>query len=157
MDSQIPSLQQYCYDLLAQYSGYIEDLDGIYPTSILEIGLRANPFGLVNIESIAQSVDLSSAWEKIYNSNPSQFSTSLSGLVQGPDYFRQVILCSTASLLLNNHDLDDEDLEKFISLCSGLKIVEIRKMSRLNAGVVLGSFMNLVHLNMAESKVGPGA
>lgn len=157
MDSQVPSLQQYCYDLLAEYSGYIQDLDGIYPSYILEIGLRSNPFGLINIESIAETLDLSLAWEKIFNSNPEQFNTSLKSLVQGPDYHKQVVLCSSVNKLLNNQDLDDEDLQKFLSLCHGLKIVEITKINRLNTEIVLGSFLNLIHLNLADSKIGPSA
>lgn len=153
----MPSLQQYCYDLLAEYSGYIEDLDGIYPTSILEIGLRSDPFGLANIESIAATLDLSSAWERVYNSNPSLYTSSLIPLVKGQDFHRQVVLCSTIQRLLNNQDMDDEDLLKFLSLCNVLKILEIRKISRLTINTVLCSFNNLIHLDMTGSKVGPEA
>ena len=50
---EIPSLQQICYDLLAQYAGYIEDLEGVNNIGIREICKRTNAFGLANIESLS--------------------------------------------------------------------------------------------------------
>ena len=52
MENVIPSLQQICYEILAQYAGYIEDLYGINNIGIREICAKTNIFGLANIESL---------------------------------------------------------------------------------------------------------
>jgi hypothetical protein len=140
------------------YSGYIEDLSGVYITSIREICSRSQAFGLANIESIlSESQDMSSFWNNLYLASPEKFSCKLEDKVKGPSFSREVILCCTLKNHMNCEELDDEDLMRLLSFCANLKILEFPKINRLQFEVVFSVFVNLVHVDLSGSKVGPGA
>lgn len=67
----VPSLQVYCYDILARYSGYIEDLGAVTENAILQICARSEAFGLVNLEEIVKEretgIDMNQFWKEMYD------------------------------------------------------------------------------------------
>ena len=67
----VPTLQVYCYDVLARYSGYIEDLDAVTEDAIFQICARSEAFGLVNLEEIMNyletNIDVNLFWKELYN------------------------------------------------------------------------------------------
>lgn len=159
----LPSLQQICYDVLAEYAGYIEDLYGINNQGIQEICKKTNVFGLANMESLFSdfsNFDTNSIWQEIFQTNISKnpkFLCESSSLIQGPDIFRQSVLTSTLREQLGSSEMDDEDLGKMINFCQGLKVLELYKVTRLELPMILHSFSNLLHCSLKGSKVGPSA
>ena len=160
---EIPSLQQICYDLLAQYAGYIEDLEGVNNIGIREICKRTNAFGLANIESLSlerQEINTSVIWETIYTNklktDPS-YITSLAQLTHGQDFSRQAVLASMLKYQLACNEMDDEDLCKLLSFCERLKILEINKITRLDFSTIFARFSHLLHFSLENSKLGPGS
>lgn len=153
----VPSLQQYCYELLAEYSGYIEDLSGVYVTGILEICSRSNTFGLANIEKLAETSELDTdlIWEQIYNQNPERFKCENEDLIRGRGFHRNVILSCEIRNQIKSNDMDDEDLQKFLSLVSQIKLLELKSFLRLTPSIILSQFSNLLQLNLSDSKLGP--
>ena len=155
----VPSLQQYCYDLLAEYSGYIEDLSGIYITGIKEICLKSNPFGLANIENLLagneSNLDTDAFWEDIYNQDPKKYTCEYEHLIRGNGFFRNIVLSCEIRNHVQSFQMDDEDLRKFMSLASQMKLLELNSIPRLSPSIVLSSFSNLLHLSLSNSKLGP--
>ena len=163
MEDAIPSLQQICYDVLAQYAGYIEDLNGINNQGIREITKKANIFGLANIEFLLSDhtvVDINSHWETIFQAKASEnpkFVSELTQYIHGEDFYRQSVLVSTIRTQLSIEEMDDEDLLKLLSYCEGLKILEITKITRLSLSQIFSPFRSLLHCSLKGSKLGPGA
>lgn len=154
----VPSLQQYCYDLLAEYSGYIEDLDGVYITGVKEICVRSNPFGLANIEDLMASspdLDTDEFWERIYNENPEKYKCENDNLIKGKDFYRNIVMCCELRDNIQSFLMDDDDLLKFIGLASHLKLLELHSMPRLSPSIIFPNFSNLLHLSLSNSKLGP--
>lgn len=156
----IPTLQQVCYDILAEFAGYIEDLNGINTIGIREICRKTSPFGLANIESLLTNtpeIDISYIWKQIYDeklATDEKYLTKLNKLIQGPDYYRQAVLSSLIKHQVCSNDMDDEDLVKLLSFCNGLRALEIDKVTRLDLYSILNGFYNLIHLSLENSKVG---
>lgn len=67
----VPTLQVYCYNILARYSGYIEDFGAVSEDAILEICARSEAFGLVNLEEVVREretmIDLNQFWKEMYD------------------------------------------------------------------------------------------
>jgi hypothetical protein len=158
---EIPSLQQICYEILAIYAGYIEEIDCMIPSEVYEVCSRTNIFGLANLESLfTSSTEISTLeiWQKAYEEklkSDDSYITSLNVLIKGPDFYRHTMLCSLLRCELKSDSMDDEDLIKLLRLSASLKILEMNSLRRLSPELVFCGFSSLLHVSLKDSKLGP--
>lgn len=160
----IPTLQQICYEVLAEFSGYLCEVDPISDEGMVSICARSNAFGLANVEdlltqgSIDRYIDTIEFWKRMYfdklNQEP-KYLVPERELIKGEDYYRQAYLASYLKNEFENRTLDDEDLERLINMCSGnLKLLVIGKNQGFDLGFLLSSFPKVLHVSLENSKIG---
>lgn len=159
---EIPSLQKICYEVLAQYAGYIEEIDVMTSYEVKEICLRSNAFGLANLESLFTKdlqVNLEDMWKGLYEERNSQVPKRIPDLaskIYGEGFYKQAVLSGLLKEMLTSDDeMDDEDLERLLNFSRNLKILEINKVTRTSWDWILSRFTNLIHLSLENSKLGP--
>ncbi|OMJ77198.1 hypothetical protein SteCoe_23273 [Stentor coeruleus] len=162
MESEgIPSLQKICYEVLAQYAGYIEEIDVMTSFEVKEICLRSNAFGLANLESLFTEnlqVDVEDMWRVLYEQRKAQDPKKIPDLVSkiyGEGFYKQAVLAGVLKEMLASDEMDDEDLERLLTFSKNLKILEVNKITRTSWDWILSRFTNLIHLSMENSKLGP--
>lgn len=162
-EKSVPSLEQLCYEILAKYAGYIEDISELTDAAILEIAKKTDAFGLSNIDELLDDsiIDTSELWEHLYlkqnETNPGYFHRHLD-ILKGNDFCKQAVISSFLKNELETMTLDEDDILQLIDSSGGLlKILVFNKAPSIGFDLVLSKFKRVLYLDIQDTKIGSAA